>query len=364
MKILFICLSNLKFDVDTPAQQPLGGTESAISYLSVELAKLGHDVTLMCNSEEKTVHNVKHVPVKEDLVSIDPDVVIVVSAPQAVPGVKLAAPRAKVVLWNHMRPDQPAMQHFFDQNIAKEINYIVYVADSQRKAFLGDQLPVEDPKAAYSSVVIGNAISPCFENMFSSAEEIQETKKCRGVYTSTPFRGLAVLAKIQELPIEVFSSMDVYQADDAPFTKMYENLKNNECLTLHGSVSQTELATRLRDLAFFVYPSIFAECHSIAILEAMAAGIKIITTDFASPQTEFIDSMSATSGSVDDYAKLLRKNINFFRSQPEKWAAKMWEQVQYVNRGFTWKVKAAEWDKYLKLLITGLNVNQTEPNSN
>lgn len=364
MKILFLCLSNIKFDVETPTKEPLGGTESAISYLAVELAKIEHEVTLMCNTEEKIVLGVKHTPVSEDLSKIDPDVIVVASAPQAIPGVKAAAPRAKVVLWNHMRPDQPAMQHFFKADIAKEITHVVYVSESQRKAFLGEKLPVVDPTPEHSSIVIGNAIAPCFENMFTSAQEIQDTKKCRGVYTSTPFRGLAVLTKIQEIPIEVFSSMDVYQADDAPFTKMYENLKANDCLTLHGSVSQTELSKRLRELSFLVYPSIFAECHSIAILEAMAAGIKIITTDFASPQTEFIDSMSATSGSVDDYAKLLRKNINFFRSQPEKWAAKMWEQVQYVNQGFTWEKKAQEWDKHLRFLAGALTINQSDPKSN
>lgn len=364
MKILFICLSNLKFDVETPGKEPLGGTESAICYLSTELVKLGHDVTLMCNSEEKTIQGVKHIPVSEDLSKIDPDTIIVTSAPQAIPGVKAAAPRAKVIMWNHMRPDQPVMQHFFDQNIAKEITHVVYVSESQQRAFVGDKLPATEPTKEYSSIVIGNAIAPCFENMFTSAQEIQETKKCRGVYTSTPFRGLAVLAKIQELPIEVFSSMNVYQMDDSPFTKMYENLKANDCLTLHGSVSQTELANRIRDLAFFVYPSIFAECHSIAILEAMAAGVKIITTDFASPQTEFIDSMSATNGSVDDYAKLLRKNINFFRSQPEKWSEKMWQQVQYVNREFTWKKKALEWEKHLHFLIGDLTIDTVEPKSN
>ena len=253
-----------------------------------------------------------------------------------------------VILWNHMRPDQPAMQHFFNPEIQKKINHIVYVSESQQKAFI-DHAP-----EANKGHVIGNAISPAFENLFSSVEDIVAIKECRGVYTSTPFRGLAVLSSIKEMEIDIFSSMKVYQSDDSVFDKMYENLKANDCLKLNGSVSQTVLAEKLRSIAFLVYPSIFAECHSIALLEAMAAGLKVITTDKASPPTEFIDSMPS-GGSVDDYAKMLRKNIYFFRSRPEEWAAERWKQVQRINAEFTWKKRAEEWEKHLLFLAGNLN---------
>lgn len=352
MKILFICLSTLKFDIDTPFNEPLGGTESAISYLAPELVKLDHEVVLMANTEEKIIRGVKHRPISEDLARIDPDVIIVTSAPQALPGIKKMAPRAKIVLWNHMRPDQPAMLHMFKTETLNALDRIVYVSESQRQSFV-DARPVNQPLplAGSHTIVIGNAIAPNFENMFSSALEILETKKCKGGYTSTPYRGLAVLSKIQEIPIEVYSSMRVYQGDDTVFQTMYDSLKNNDCLELKGSVSQKDLAKHMRSIAFLVYPSIFTECHSIALIEAMAAGLKVITTDMASPQTEFIDSMSATRGTVEDYAKMLRKNINLFRSEPEEWAEKMYQQVQHVNAEYTWKRKALKWTSYLKEIL-------------
>ena len=356
MKILFICLSNLKFDVRTPYDKPLGGTESAIAYLSVELAKLGHAVTLMCNSPAQKLDSVDHMPVSEDIAGLNPDVVILVSAPQAAPGVKAIVPQAKLILWNHLMPDQPAIQHIFkpESNIA--IDHIVYVSEKQRKVF------AETAKALKSvcsvdggtTEIIGNAISPCFENMFSSAAEILAVKKCRGVYTSTPFRGLAALATIKEIPIDVFSSMAVYQTDDAPFATMYASLKANDCLDMHGSVSQTALAQHLHQTAFLVYPSIFSETFGIVIYEAMAAGLKVVTTDMASPQTEYIDSMLATDGTIDAYAALLRKNVNAFRSRPEVWAETMWKQVQYVNSEFTWVKRAREWDAYLRSVTADL----------
>lgn len=346
MNILFLCLSPLKFDVLTPYQEPLGGTESALAYLSVEMAKLGHHVTLMRNAPDKEtqVEGVWHKAISEDIAPLDPDVVIVTSAPQACPMIKAKVPRAKIILWNHMRPDQPAMAHFFTPVVQQAIDRIVYVSKSQEEAFVAAKGPNGD--------VIGNAISPVLENMFSSVKEILDVKECRGAYTSTPFRGLAVLAQVKELPIDVFSSMAVYQGNDESFAPMYEALKTNDCIELKGSVSQTELRNELKRTSFLVYPSIFTECHSIAIIEAMAAGLKIITTDMAAPQSEFIDSMPSATGSFEIYTALLRKNLNFFRAHPEMWAEKIWEQVQYINREYTWAKRAQEWDSYLKNLET------------
>jgi glycosyltransferase involved in cell wall biosynthesis len=348
VKILFICFSTLKFDVLTPFEAPLGGTESALAYLSVALAKLGHDISLMRNTEiddtGTVIEGVRHLKISEDVVHLDPDVVIITSAPMAAPGVKKLLPRAKLILWNHMRPDQPAMQYLFKEEFRKDVDRIVYVSDTQKKVFQTSAKDVDGD-------VIQNAISPSFENLFTSSLDILETKQCRGAYTSTPYRGLAVLASVKEIPIDVYSSMQVYQGDDKEYEKMYEALKLNDCLNTHGSYGQSKLATALRPSTFLVYPSIFAECHSIAIIEAMAAGLKVITTDVAHEQTEFVDSLPIHEVSVESYTKLLRKNVNRFRSYPEEWAEKIWKQVQYVNADFTWSKRALEWEAYLQNLF-------------
>jgi len=349
MRILFICFSSLKFNVRTPFEAPLGGTESAVCYLSVALAQKGHKVMLMRNTDVDDtgtiIGGVEHIKITDDAKHLNPDVVVIVSAPMASIGVRNVWPEAKIVLWNHMRPDQPAMAHLFEDKYRAPIDKIVYVSDSQRKAFL------ESGKDVNGSV-IQNAISPCFADRFRSAQDILETKRCRGAYTSTPYRGLAVLASIKELPIDVYSSMQVYQGDDGDYEAMYAKLKANDCITLHGSKGQSELAAVLRPVAFLVYPSIFTECHSIAILEAMAMGLKVITTTVAHEPTEFVESLPYATTTLDDYTAALRKNITFFRSQPEKWAEQMWKQVQYVNSEFTWAKRAREWDTHLQNLLT------------
>lgn len=348
MKILFLCFSPLKFDVQTPFEAPLGGTESAVSYLSVALAQKGHHVMLMRSTDiddtGTVIEGVEHIKLTDNAAHLDPDVVVLTSAPMASVGVKKVWPRAKIVLWNHMRPDQPAMAHLFQEQYREAIDKIIYVSESQKKAFT-------DTDKETGGSVIGNAISPCFENMFTSSAGILEEKRCRGAYTSTPYRGAAVLADIKEIPIDVYSSMRVYQGDDSSYEKMYAALKANDCVTMHGSINQRVLAAALRPAAFLVYPSIFIECHSIAIIEAMAAGLKVITTDVAHEQTEFVDSLPYQTTMLDDYVAALRKNVNFFRSNPEKWSEKIWEQVQYINTEFTWAKRAREWTMTLQNLL-------------
>jgi protein O-GlcNAc transferase len=348
MRILFICFSTLKFDVLTPYAEPLGGTESAICYLSVALAARKHEVFVMRNVDGDdtgmVIEGVTHLKMSEDIARLEPDVVIMTSAPMAAPGIKKIVPGAKVILWNHMRPDQPAMNYLFQEEYRSKLDGIVYVSGSQKDAFTAINPNLD-------GMVLGNAISPAFESLFHSARSILDIKECRGAYTSTPYRGASVLAEIKEIPIDVYSSMKVYQGDDSSYDKMFDALRSNDCLTLHPSFGQRLVAARLRPVAFMVYPSIFTECHSIAIIEAMAAGLKVITTDMAHEQTEFVDSLPAKNASLDDYTKLLRKNVNYFRAYPEEFAEKMWKQVQYINSVFTWRTRAHQWEVYLQNLL-------------
>jgi hypothetical protein len=97
------------------------------------------------------------------------------------------------------------MRPLFRPETVETIDKIVYVSDSQKNAFVKEALGSSDVCLdGPNSKVIGNAVAPFFESMFSSAEEILAAKNCRGAYTSTPFRGLKHVAKIKELPIDVY----------------------------------------------------------------------------------------------------------------------------------------------------------------
>ena len=47
MRICFVDLADWDYNVDGPTVRPIGGSQSALCYLAIELARIGHDVTAM-----------------------------------------------------------------------------------------------------------------------------------------------------------------------------------------------------------------------------------------------------------------------------------------------------------------------------
>lgn len=337
MKILFLCLSGLKFDVTTPETEPLGGSESAICYLSQELAKLGHDITMASReSKDFTLRGVKH----KNANIFNPrsshfDFIVVINSLAPFEGLKRFS-KSINILWCHMMPDQPAMHGINNHNTQASIDRIVYVSSRQAEKY----------KTNIPSVIIGNAPAPCFHNLFRTAKELLDAKECRGVYTSTPFRGLEHLAKIREIPLHVYSSMAVYQQPENQYIKLYESLTHNPTIKMHGSLCQPELADELKKSAFLIYPCTFPECHSITLLEAKAAGCKIITTKAAADE----DSFAAISEDTDDFKDLLQKNVAYYHASPHTWAQEMFQQMKLINENYTWAKQAKEWEQMFETL--------------
>src|ERR1043165_6511110 len=56
MRVIFYDHTAIDYNTDTPFRAPLGGSESAVAYLSIELAKLGHDVVLVTNTSAPGRH--------------------------------------------------------------------------------------------------------------------------------------------------------------------------------------------------------------------------------------------------------------------------------------------------------------------
>jgi glycosyltransferase involved in cell wall biosynthesis len=120
--------------------------------------------------------------------------------------------------------------------------------------------------------------------------------KLKFIYTSTPHRGLAVLAAAaehlakerQDWELHVYSSLNIYGWHDADhqFDELYAQLKKNPCVVYHGSVPNAEIRQAVLDAHVFVYPSIYSEMSCMAIQEAMMAGCLVITSGLgALPET-------------------------------------------------------------------------------
>lgn len=264
-------------------------------------------------------------------------------------------PQARLVLWAHIPPSQPAIQ-----NLAKEKHFldsVIFVSNWQKNEVerVFGSLP--------NATVIGNGIAPAFENMFASPAELLAAKKNRGAYTTIPYRGLQVLLRAmdrlaRDTAIDLFSSMRVYQEGNGEYADLFREAEKNASIANHGSVTQPELAQHLRACAFLFYPSICAETFCITATEAMAAGMEIIATRTgALPETtmgmaDLVDITSADGAVlVEDYRAAMQRAIDRFTSNPQAWAEIMFDRLRRANEVFPWAKRAKEWEEYLQKLF-------------
>ncbi len=223
------------------------------------------------------------------------------------------------------------------------------------------------------SRVLRNAIAPAFAHRFTSGQSILAAKR-RPVlaYTSTPFRGLDVLIKVfpairvqvPDAVLRVYSSMRVYQKnqdiDEAEYGHLYRLCRETPGVEYVGSVPQPALAEQLSDVTVLAYPNHFAETSCISVLEAMACGCQIVTSNLgALPET--------TAG----FARLipLGNDWNAYRqtfvaqvvaalkagcSGDAAIEQQLTRQVAYVNHDCTWSRRAVEWSTWLHEMAAGV----------
>ena len=110
-------------------------------------------------------------------------------------------------------------------------------------------------------------------------------------YSSTPFRGLDVLTELWPYiyaecekrgvkpKLWVFTGMALYDWSDDNFKGMYDRLNSMQGVTLFGPVPQYELYKYLAQTKVMLYPNTFLETSSMAVVEAIACGNWVVTTD-------------------------------------------------------------------------------------
>jgi glycosyltransferase involved in cell wall biosynthesis len=213
-----------------------------------------------------------------------------------------------------------------------------------------------------ASQVIGNGIAPAFENMFASAADLKAVKTNRAAYTSTPFRGLDVLARAFPLAgietgLDIYSGMAIYHAPETRYVPLYEALKATPRCHMHGPVGQDELAVRLKPVSFLTYPSTFAETYCIAALEAIAAGLKVVSTDLGALKettlgfADLVPRPPSAEALVPLYAQRLKQVVGQFLGDPDGWAEERYAQASEVNRRCSWSTRAREWEEFLGPVI-------------
>jgi len=276
---------------------------------------------------------------------------ITTSVPEKIP----LDPSKVNILWQQNSYDQPNLVPWF-KNKNNHDKYDWYVFNSHwsyEKYRMMFDVPTD------KSVVIKNAV----DKIEPSKLDYKKGDPIKLIYTSTPWRGLNVLLAAMQLvenpliQLDVYSSTQVYgdqfkSANDDRYKDLYEQAKVLKNVNYIGYKPNEFIKDNLKNYHMFVYPNIWEETSCIAAIEAMAAGLYCITTDYGA-LFETCAEFSAYVPYEQDFVKLAKT----FASTIDAAAIQLHEeyvkqhlqfQISYANRFYSWELRKNYWNKFLE----------------
>ena len=276
---------------------------------------------------------------------------ITTSVPEKIP----LHPTKPNILWQKNSYDQPNLAPWF-QDKSNHHKYDWYVFNSHwnfEKFIKVFDLPTE------KCVVIKNGI----EDIEPVKQVYKKGSPIKIIHQCTPWRGLNVLlAAMQKvknplITLDVYSSTEVYgqdfkQANDDKYQALYDQAKQLKNVNYIGYKPNEYIKEHLKDYQLFVYPSIWEETFCISALEAMAAGLYCITTNYGALYETCAEFPMYIPYS-DNYKSLARKFAQGIEVAAQSLEAPgirdhLQMQKDYVNRFYNWKVKSISWTRFLK----------------
>ena len=238
MRLCFIDLMPWDYDADTPYERPLGGMQSAACHLAAALAAAGHEVALATHTTRPARRR------GVDCLSLDErealerlrrtrwDAVVSLTA---IPGPvrDLVPTGVPLFLWTGHAEDQPAVQCLSDPAVRDGWDAVVLVSEWQRARYtdrFGLPERADAPCCGTPSPRHSKTCSP----MQNTLARAKQTDPLLLAYTSTPFRGLDLLAGMFPLiprpgRLRIFSDMGTYLTGpaDSQFQALYEQCREH-----------------------------------------------------------------------------------------------------------------------------------------
>jgi tetratricopeptide (TPR) repeat protein/glycosyltransferase involved in cell wall biosynthesis len=355
------------FRTETPYEQPLGGSESALCYLAEALAGQGQEVFLLnAGGATGISRGVPCLPLTpaglRQLPALDVFVVQNFAGQGRVLRQALG-PQTRLIFWTGHAAIQPGVQPLRDPAERATYDAFVMVSDWQRAQYQ-DAFELDPGR----TMVIPNGISPAFRDLYGPEESIVAAKARPPVvaYTSTPDRGLEWLleafprirAAVPGVTLEVYTGLRLYgfseSEDRAQFGALYQMCRETEGVELVGPVAQPELARRLRRVAVLAYPNTVPETFCIAVREALAAGCAVVTSALgALPETtaglaRLVPFGQDRAAYLDRFvAETVASLEQITAAESAELERQLRRQVDQINATSCWPALAGHWRSWL-----------------
>lgn len=258
------------------------------------------------------------------------------------------------IFWNQLSYDQQAIQFLSNPKSIEKIDHFVFVSNWQAEQFRKKfNIP------GYKTQVMKNACIGIEQRQSGPRDKV---KLC---YTSTPWRGLDVLLQAWEIlkpenaELHIFSSTKIYgkefaESSENQYQDLYDKCNSLPNVIYRGSIPNKELRKELPSFDILAYPNTFEETSCIAVIEALSAGLRVVTSNLgALPETTegwarmYPYLMNPELHSLK-FADILDEEINKIKTRELDSYLELQKQV-YAPR-WSWDNRVEEWIDYLNTL--------------
>ena len=265
------------------------------------------------------------------------------------------------ILWQKNSYDQPNLQEFFG-NKERHKEYDWYVFNShwnyEKFRYFFD-IPTD------RCVVIKNGCTS-----FPKRKVYKKGKPIKIIHHNTPWRGLNVMLRAMQeikdpnITLDVYSSTQVYGDDfkkqnDDQFKPLYEQAEQLPNVNYIGYKPNEYILKHMTDYDLYVYPSVFEETFCASALEALAAGVHVITNNYGALY-ETCSEWPVYVNYSDDYEQMARDTAAGIQVAAsylhEPYIQNHLEnQQKFFKRFYSWEKKGQEWEGFLRGALSERN---------
>lgn len=350
------------YTLNTPYEEPLGGTQSAICYFLEEMAKNGHIVYLINNIKHVlNIRGVIHIPSSQylDYIRINKlmfDVVIVSCLANELLDIKnkLLILNKNIgtlyCLWTGHDIDQPASLMLKDETMKDMVDLYIFVSEWQRTRY------VKEYNISYfKTIIMRNGIGKPFEEYLD--KPLNKVKNSM-TYCSIPWRGLQLLGPIYEKihsvhpdsQLKIFSGMNIYKQAEQN-EHVFRKLRELDSVEFNYGVSQSKLAEELYKIEYLTYPNIFQETSCITALQAMAVGCLVLTSDLGALKetmnglNEYVDINIYAFNEIDymnSFINKLNRMMNLDQDTKDRLAER---NREHIRKNYKWSTICKKFEE-------------------
>lgn len=258
-----------------------------------------------------------------------------------------------LMVWFHHDTDQGAVQWCRDKALTERVELFVFVSYWQRDRYVeAFGLPPGRCVVLRNATETGAALRPW-----------RPGTTRRIAYTSTPFRGLDILLdawdrlRPDDAELHIWSSWRLYRLDDDPEARrLFDRARSLANVHYRGIVPNDVLREELRQVDYLAYPSRFAETSCLSVIEAMAAGCRVICSSLgALPETTAgFARLYPWRRDADAHAEAFAALLDDELARP--WAGRLElaeAQQTYCRLIYDWSVRVEEWRTLLGQVVHG-----------